>query len=105
MATATYEVITSNGNKLAVVTLTNPPVNSLSAGVRTGIQNAAEKARNDPEIKGVIVRGANGVFCAGADITEFKNMTGKLIVGQNPFPKNIHFLKLFFITKKKKDQI
>ena len=75
--TATYEKITRNGKNIAVITLLNPPVNSLSGGVREGIQKGIEEVKNDSSIVGVIVQGSNNTFCAGADISEFsKGMTG-----------------------------
>lgn len=56
---------------VAVVTLTNPPVNALSAAVRQGLNAALDRAIADPQVKGIVITGAGKLFCAGADITEF----------------------------------
>jgi 3-hydroxyacyl-CoA dehydrogenase len=57
-------------DNIGVITIDNPPVNALSAGVRKGIMEALETARGDAsEALLVICRGRT--FCAGADITEF----------------------------------
>lgn len=56
---------------VALVTLTNPPVNVLSVSVRRGVSDALDRALADPQVKGVVITGAGSLFCAGADITEF----------------------------------
>ena len=61
-----YDVIDGIG----VISIDNPPVNALSAAVRSGIVNALETAQgDDSEAVLIICRGRT--FCAGADITEF----------------------------------
>ncbi|XP_041923921.1 peroxisomal bifunctional enzyme isoform X1 [Alosa sapidissima] len=66
---------------VALITLTNPPVNALSAAVRLGITEAVTRALRDPKVKSVVICGENGVFCGGADIREFaKPMTGPPLV-------------------------
>ncbi len=67
MSAVRYEV---DGN-VAVLTVDYPPVNALSAAVRTGLGEGLEKARNDDSVEAVIVLGADKTFIAGADITEF----------------------------------
>jgi 3-hydroxyacyl-CoA dehydrogenase len=54
-----------------VLTLCNPPVNALGAGVRIALGAALDRAENDPEIKAVVIRGEGRAFSAGADIREF----------------------------------
>ncbi|MCZ8313414.1 3-hydroxyacyl-CoA dehydrogenase NAD-binding domain-containing protein [Phreatobacter sp.] len=56
---------------VAVVTVASPPVNALSANVRTGIAEAVQKAGADPAVKAVVIHCAGRTFIAGADITEF----------------------------------
>ncbi|XP_035265261.1 peroxisomal bifunctional enzyme [Anguilla anguilla] len=56
---------------LALITLTNPPVNALSVAVRQGIIDTMSRALSDPEVKGVVLCGENRKFCGGADIREF----------------------------------
>lgn len=55
---------------VGVITLDNPPVNGLSLALRTSLANALDGANADPEVRAIILTGANGLFCAGADIRE-----------------------------------
>jgi 3-hydroxyacyl-CoA dehydrogenase len=57
--------------RVAVVTVDNPPVNALSAAVRTGVAEGVAKAIADPEIGAVVIICEGRTFFAGADITEF----------------------------------
>ena len=54
-----------------VVTIDNPPVNALSADVRTGLMAALGHAEKDSAIAGVVLTGAGNTFIGGADIKEF----------------------------------
>ncbi|MGH6809725.1 MAG: 3-hydroxyacyl-CoA dehydrogenase NAD-binding domain-containing protein [Ensifer adhaerens] len=54
-----------------VVTIDNPPVNALSAHVRSGLVAALDHAASLPAIAGVILTGAGSTFIGGADIKEF----------------------------------
>ncbi|XP_051999028.1 peroxisomal bifunctional enzyme [Xyrauchen texanus] len=65
---ARYELVKRS---VALITLTNPPVNALSSAVRHGITETIERARDDPEVTAVVICGQNGKFCGGADIREF----------------------------------
>ena len=60
---------------IAIITIDNPPVNALSPGVPEGIRECIEKAKQDAEIKAIILIGAGRTFIAGADIKEFGKMT------------------------------
>ncbi len=64
---ATYE---TRGN-VAVITLTNPPVNGLGYSTRLGIVNGLEQAEADPAVKAIVLTGAGKAFSGGADINEF----------------------------------
>jgi 3-hydroxyacyl-CoA dehydrogenase len=55
---------------IAVLTIDNPPVNALSIAVREGLHAGLERALADPAVKGVVLCGAHGTLCAGADINE-----------------------------------
>ncbi|KAL0985682.1 hypothetical protein UPYG_G00160440 [Umbra pygmaea] len=66
---------------VALITLTNPPVNALSAAVRAGIVQAVQRSVEDPKVKSVVICGQNGRFCGGADIREFAGpMSGPPLV-------------------------
>jgi 3-hydroxyacyl-CoA dehydrogenase len=56
---------------IAVITVNHPPVNALNNAMRRGLVEALDRARNDTEIKGVVIAAAGRTFIAGADITEF----------------------------------
>ena len=67
----------SNEGDIAVITINSPPVNALSAKVRAGLAQAAQKAFADDSAKAVVLICAGRTFIAGADIAEFgKPMTG-----------------------------
>jgi enoyl-CoA hydratase/carnithine racemase len=55
---------------VAVVTLDNPKVNALSAGVRAELRSVAEALAADPP-GAVVVTGGERIFAAGADVTQF----------------------------------
>ena len=59
--------------EVAVLKLSNPPVNALAHGVRQGLQAAVAAANADPAIKAIVVTGEGRAFSAGADITEFRS--------------------------------
>ncbi|MDI1363682.1 MAG: 3-hydroxyacyl-CoA dehydrogenase NAD-binding domain-containing protein [bacterium] len=62
---------------IGVITLNSPPVNALSAAVRTGLAGAFDAAIADPAVKAIVLICEGKTFIAGADITEFgKAMTG-----------------------------
>jgi 3-hydroxyacyl-CoA dehydrogenase len=67
MAFADY---TSQG-AVAVITLTNPPVNALSRGLRAAIADGLERATADESIRAVVIAGTGSAFCGGADVGEF----------------------------------
>jgi 3-hydroxyacyl-CoA dehydrogenase len=56
---------------IAVITVTNPPVNALGAAVRDGVAARMREAAADPAAKAVVLLCAGRTFFAGADITEF----------------------------------
>ena len=64
---ASYEVRGS----VAVITITNPPMNGLSHEVRRGVADGLDKAWADPKVSAVVLTGAGKAFSSGADIKEF----------------------------------
>ena len=65
--TTLYEVHGS----VAVITLSNPPVNGLGYATRASITENLQKANADAAIKSVVITGAGTAFSGGADIKEF----------------------------------
>jgi len=90
-------------NKIAVVTINNPPVNALSFEVRLGLADAVAATDADDAVKAVVLIASGRTFMAGADISEFgKPMTEPglpdvvlLIEGaQKPWVAAIHGMAL-----------
>lgn len=56
---------------VALLTIDNPPVNALTAGVRDGVLAAVERAATDPAVVALVLTGKGTTFAAGADIKAF----------------------------------
>jgi 3-hydroxyacyl-CoA dehydrogenase len=56
---------------IAVLTLDNPPVNSLGHELREALVRGLERANADPGIEAVVLIGSGAGFSGGADIREF----------------------------------
>ena len=65
--TAEYKVHGS----VAVITMSNPPVNGLGLATRQGIVEGLNRANADAAVTSVVITGAGGAFSGGADIKEF----------------------------------
>ncbi len=65
--TAEYQV----QGDIAVITLSNPPVNGLGFATRLGIADGLSRANADPAVKAIVLTGAGKAFSGGADIREF----------------------------------
>jgi 3-hydroxyacyl-CoA dehydrogenase len=64
-------VTLSRRDRIAVLTVDNPPVNALSHGVRLGLRDGLRAAAADPALNAIVIVCAGRTFIAGADITEF----------------------------------
>eukprot|EP00877_Chromochloris_zofingiensis_P010337 jgi/Chrzof1/5557/Cz16g07140.t1 len=71
--TALYKV---DPDGVAVITLSNPPVNALHPDVLRNLFSNLQQAHQDSNVKAVVVTGANGNFSAGFDINQFQNASG-----------------------------
>ncbi len=56
---------------VAVITLSNPPVNGLGHATRLSLTGHLQKANLDPAVKAIVLTGAGKAFSGGADIKEF----------------------------------
>jgi 3-hydroxyacyl-CoA dehydrogenase len=56
---------------IAVLTISNPPVNALSAAVRVGLVEAMKAASSESEVQAIIIACTGRTFIGGADIREF----------------------------------
>ena len=63
-----YEVV----DRVAVLTIDNPPVNALGAGVWEAIDENVARANADAAVDAIVLIGAGSTFIAGADINIFK---------------------------------
>lgn len=58
-------------SNVLIATVANPPVNALSQVERRGLIEAVAVVDGDPALRGLVIRGDNSTFIAGADIREF----------------------------------
>ena len=58
-------------DRIALLTLDGPPVNSLGLAMRESLMAGLQRANADDAIDAIVLTGANGLFTGGADITEF----------------------------------
>lgn len=56
---------------VAILRITNPPVNALSQAVRAGLMDGMDRAEADDGVRAALIVGDGRAFIAGADITEF----------------------------------
>jgi 3-hydroxyacyl-CoA dehydrogenase len=59
-------------DRVAVLTIDNPPVNALGPGVWEAIDEAIARASADAGVDAIVLVGAGSTFIAGADINVFK---------------------------------
>src|SRR5688572_32707680 len=58
-------------DRVAVLTVDNPPVNAMGPGVLEAIEEQVARANNDPDADAIVLIGAGSTFVAGADIKIF----------------------------------
>ncbi|KAF8720007.1 hypothetical protein HU200_024778 [Digitaria exilis] len=73
---------------VAVITISNPPVNALSLDVIASLQRNYAEALSRSDVKAIVLTGAKGRFCGGFDITAF----GKKPKNEKPGSLSIDFL-------------
>jgi enoyl-CoA hydratase/carnithine racemase len=67
--TTTDEVLYDVENRIATITINRPEKkNSINAGVMSGMHRHIDRASDDPEVGAIVLRGADGNFCSGADL-------------------------------------
>ncbi|HYA63408.1 MAG TPA: 3-hydroxyacyl-CoA dehydrogenase NAD-binding domain-containing protein [Candidatus Sulfotelmatobacter sp.] len=75
---------------VAVLSVNNPPVNALSAGVPEAIAAAIHLAEANPSVRAIVLMGAGRTFIAGADIKQLEEMAW----GRGPGAPSLHKLLL-----------
>ena len=93
-------LLTELENSILTITINRPDkLNALNKAVFTDISNAVDEVNNNPAIKSAIITGAGSkAFVAGADITEFAELTKEAAMalakrGQDIFFKIEHSKK------------
>src|SRR5436305_1439468 len=66
-------------DRVAVLTIDNPPVNALSPAMWDAIDHAVQRAVADPAADAIVLVGAGTTFIAGADIKVFDDLTSDAI--------------------------
>jgi enoyl-CoA hydratase len=67
--TETKEVLYEVKDRIATITLNRPEKrNSINGGIISGMNNGLDQADQDPGVSAVILIGAGGHFCSGADL-------------------------------------
>ena len=76
------EVLVSRDGAIATLTINRPRAkNSLNRAVFDGLRAQLVQLRDDDTVRAVIITGAEGVFCAGADITAFDVLRAAPLLG------------------------
>ncbi|KAL5541883.1 hypothetical protein UlMin_009593 [Ulmus minor] len=69
-------VVEVGADGVAVITIINPPVNSLSFDVLFSLKESYEQALTRDDVRAIVVTGAKGRFSGGFDISAFGGMQG-----------------------------
>lgn len=70
-------------NRIAVITVDNPPMNPLCVEVMDGLRNSFEQLLLEDDVRCVILTGTGKAFIAGADIKELKRWTAEASIKLN----------------------
>ena len=79
-------------DEIALIEVSNPPVNAISAAVRIGLLETIEELSLDEKILAIVITAPERTFLAGADIKEFGNVIFQAlsrIEPLNTLPPNI----------------
>jgi len=78
-------------NEIAKITINKPPLNVLNVETLRELTAALDKARNDTDVKTIIITGAGSrAFCAGVDVRD--HFPDKIDVTLNVFHRVFHVL-------------
>ena len=65
---------------IAVIEISNPPVNAISGDVRNGLLRTIEELSSEKKVKAIVITAPDRTFLAGADIKEFgKNIDAPIL--------------------------
>ncbi|MSQ52332.1 MAG: 3-hydroxyacyl-CoA dehydrogenase [Betaproteobacteria bacterium] len=74
---------------IAVISLANPPMNTLAHPMRVAMHELLQKAAADSAVKAIVLTGSGRAFCAGAEIREFNTPAA------NDFPNSRDLVAAF----------
>jgi len=68
-----YEtIIYEKKEKVAIITLNRPErMNAINVQMNADLKSALKEAKDDSDIRAIVITGAGKAFCAGADVQEF----------------------------------
>ena len=70
---------------IATIMLNDPPkLNALSIPMARALTDALRQVWNNPQVRVVVLRGAEGTFCAGGDLTSMKRRIDAYRAGMEP---------------------
>ena len=75
------EVLVSRDGAIATLTINRPRARTANRAVFDGLRAQLVQLRDDDTVRAVIITGAEGVFCAGADITAFDALRAEPLLG------------------------
>lgn len=68
---STVAVLVERHGSVAVLTLSNPPVNGLGFELRLALRDAIRQAQMAEDVRAIVLHGAGQMFSGGADIRQF----------------------------------
>ncbi|XP_068325962.1 glyoxysomal fatty acid beta-oxidation multifunctional protein MFP-a-like [Pyrus communis] len=77
-------VLEVGADGVALITIINPPVNSLSFDVLYSLKDSYEEALRRNDVKAIVITGAKGKFSGGFDISAFGGLQGGQKQEQKP---------------------
>ncbi|XP_031397582.1 peroxisomal fatty acid beta-oxidation multifunctional protein MFP2 [Punica granatum] len=77
-------VLEVGADGVALITIVNPPVNSLALDVLHSLKESYDEALRRNDVKAIVVTGENGKFSGGFDITAFGGLQGGKVEQPKP---------------------
>ena len=86
-------------DKIAVLTLNNPPLNLVSLELSAELRETLVKIEEDTDVRVLVIRGSGSrSFCVGSDIKEFPSVTDD-VIGKKLHKENDVFNIIEFLDK------
>ncbi|KAG5514211.1 hypothetical protein RHGRI_035569 [Rhododendron griersonianum] len=85
-------VLEVGADGVAIITITNPPLNLLSVDVMLSLKESVEEALPRENVKAIVVTGSGGKFSGGFDVSVFGGSDGRK---EN---RKVGFMSIEFLT-------